>query len=569
MSLIKYNKFVLIVAAFLVFLPMTNSTIIISIGVVAFIFTIAALGLNVVVGWTGLLDLGASGFSALGSYITAILLLNTDIPIVFIFIFSTLIGFFMGILLGIPTLKHKSDYFAILTLGFAELVSLTIRNWTPITGGSYGLSNIPSISFFGHEFKSIPPTGYYYVSFFLLILSFVILYYIRSSKVGKMFHLIKTNEDVAKVYGISPVSTKIIAFGISASIISLSGVLWASYYSSITWSQFDVLLSCIFLSLIIVGGSGNIKGVFIGGLLVTSSIEIIRLILVSNNLPQNFRFFVFAILLILFIRFKPKGLIPDKPIWIKKVPKILKNQITDNSYSKKNISPISFSCSNISKSFDGIKAIDDVSLVIKNSETIGLLGPNGSGKTTLLNIINGLIKQDSGELRLNNKDISFIKPHRRAKLGIRRSFQHNFISEDISIIDNILLPSNKNICNFNLSENFQKLLSSNKIGEQLSFGEKKILDVVRLFSNAPNNSLLLIDEPTSGLDHAESIELVKFITDSHKTIQCSIMVVSHDIKFLENMNLDRILILNHGKVFAEGKLDKLKNERNVQEIFWK
>lgn len=569
MSFIKNNIIILVVAVILVLLPITNSTIIISIGVVAFIYTIAALGLNVVVGWTGLLDLGASGFSALGAYMTAILLLNTGLPIVFIFIIATLFGFSMGILLGIPTLKHKSDYFAILTLGFAELVSLTIRNWTPITGGSYGLSNIPSLTFFGNEFTSIPPTGYYYVSFFFLLLSYAGLYHIRSSKFGKKFHLVKTNEDVAKVYGISPVSTKIIAFGISASIVSLSGVLWASYYSSITWSQFDVLLSCIFLSLIIVGGSGNIKGVFIGGLLVTASIEIIRLILVSNNLPQNIRFFVFSILLILFIRLKPKGLIPDKPIWIKQVPEILKNNIVDNNISKKDISPISFSCSNISKSFDGIKAIDDVSIEIKNIETIGLLGPNGSGKTTLLNIINGLIKQDSGELRLNNKDISFIKPHKRAKLGIRRSFQHNFISEDISIIDNILLPSNTNILNFNLPENIQKILSSNKIGEQLSFGEKKILDVVRLFSNAPTNSLLLIDEPTSGLDQAESIELVKFITNSQKRIQCSIILVSHDIKFLENMNLDRIIILNHGKVFAEGKLDKLKNDQNVQEIFWK
>lgn len=568
MSRIKNNLIYVILVLIAIIMPFFNSTILISICVVAFIYSIAALGLNIVVGWTDLLDLGASGFAALGAYITAIILLNTGISSFLIILIGALFGFIMGVILGIPTLKHRSDYFAILTLGFAELVSLLIRNWTPVTGGSYGLSNIPNLSFFGHDFVSIPPKGYYYLSLFLLLFITTLLFRLRKSKIGRYFHMIKNNEDVAKVYGINPSKIKIIAFGTSASIVSVSGVLWASYYSALTWSQFNVLLSCIFLSLIIVGGSGNIKGVLLGAISVSASIEVIRIILVDYNLPQNTRFLFFSLLLILFIRLKPKGLIPDKPLWINDFPfKNIKLKKIDK-IKKEGKKPIILSCNKITKSFGGIQALKNISLEIFSNEIIGILGPNGSGKTTLLNIISGLITHDNGEIIYKAKNISKIKAHKRANMGIRRSFQHNFIFDDISGIDNIFLPMKSNSNKIQLNDFIKNILKKKTLSINLSYGEKKILDVVRLFSNAPENSLLLMDEPTSGLNQEESSQLLTYLNSYKNNSLCSMIIVSHDVKFLENLELDRAIILHSGEKFAEGKITDLKDDMKVREIFW-
>jgi branched-chain amino acid transport system permease protein len=158
----------------LVAFPLIMPASAVSLGFVALQYAIFALGVNIVVGWMGLLDLGAAGFVAVGAYASAICMTQFGWPAVVVIPAAAFTGVVIGVALGIPTLRHREDYFAILTLGFAELVALTIRNWPGVTRGAYGYSGIPqtTLPFLQEPLRAFPPTGFYYLALATAVAAF-------------------------------------------------------------------------------------------------------------------------------------------------------------------------------------------------------------------------------------------------------------------------------------------------------------------------------------------------------------------------------------------------------------
>ena len=562
---------------FLIFLfifPLISGSRGVSLGFIALQYALFALGLNIVVGWTGLLDLGAAGFVAVGAYTTAILLTQFKLSVLLVIPLTFIIGYIFGIILGIPTLRHRSDYFAILTLGFAELVALAVRNWPALTKGSYGYSGIPAISLplLNTPFKTVPPTGFYYLALVILVPSYFLVRWLRLTRVGKNFHIIKHSEDVAKVYGINVLFTKLIAFGTSAAFISVGGFFWASYQRSIVWTEFGVLLSCMILSLLVVGGLGNIKGVIFGAALVGTSLEILRGVLTDFGLPQNIRFLVFSILLVIFIHLRSKGLLPDSPKWLGEEKTMSMDLFTWNvkyagktQEAGKNLIEIK----EVTKKFDGVTALKELSLSINQKETLALIGPNGSGKTTLLNLMCGLVRPDEGSIWIDDNRIDKLPAFLIARLGVARSFQNLEIFEDLNIQDNVYIP------NFDTSaldvkrilEQFD-LPSGEKRCADLPYGNKKILDLARVFLNEKMLKIVLLDEPTAGLSQDEGKSVIKSIFELKKKMDVSLIVVSHDVMFLENLEADKVAVLNQGILMKEGTFTEIRNDPSVKKLFW-
>lgn len=245
----------------------------ISLGFVCLQYGLFALGLNIVVGWMGLLDLGAAGFVAVGAYSGAILVTQAGLPPIWALLASMMFGLLAGVLLGIPTLRHREDYFAILTLGFAELVALTIRNWPAVTRGSYGYSGIPALTlpFTTEPLHTFPPIGYYYFAAGVLAPCYFAVSWLRTTKFGRHCHVLKHSETLAQNFGINVTATKVLGFGLSAMLLAAGGFFWACYQRAIVWSEFGILLSCLLLSLVIVGGEGNPRGVILGAAVIGMS----------------------------------------------------------------------------------------------------------------------------------------------------------------------------------------------------------------------------------------------------------------------------------------------------------
>jgi branched-chain amino acid transport system permease protein len=292
-----------------------------------FIFAILGMGLNVVTGFPGLLNLGVAAFMAVGAYTFAIL--TCDIyPFQLGFWpalgLTTVIGLIPGLLLGLPTLRLRGDYLAIVTVGFGEIVQDCLKNLETITKGTQGINPLPSPSLFGYVFTSSSYFAWYYFLLVVLAVVTVLTWNLQHSRVGRRWESIREDQLAATCMGIDATRVKLLAFALSAAYCSLAGALWASYLgSSGEPGNYDFQVSVIALCILILGGLGSIFGVLIGAVVMMgfNTIVLVRLttLLTSTGLvsgttvwlsPSNYKYAVFGLALILMMRYRPNGLFP-------------------------------------------------------------------------------------------------------------------------------------------------------------------------------------------------------------------------------------------------------------------
>jgi branched-chain amino acid transport system permease protein len=291
-----------------------------------YIYAILALGLNVITGLTGLLNLGSAAFMAIGAYTYAILTANIY-PFQLDFwggmLTATLVSAALGVALGIPTLRLRGDYLAIVTLGFGEIVQDTLRNIETITKGTQGINPLPGPHIFGWSFPTTRYEGFYYLLLGILTLLVIGINNLKFSRIGRAWIAVRDDELAAACMGINPTKVKLQAFALSAALSGLAGALWASYLNaSGEPGNYDFQISVMILCIVIVGGLGSIYGVLFGSVLVVGFNSIILVKLTSwlgtdasNSLvilnPTNWKFLLFGLALILAMRYRPNGLFPD------------------------------------------------------------------------------------------------------------------------------------------------------------------------------------------------------------------------------------------------------------------
>ncbi|MBP2702265.1 branched-chain amino acid ABC transporter permease [Microbispora sp. RL4-1S] len=276
-------------------------------------FVVLAIGLNVVVGQAGLLDLGYVAFFAIGGYSMA--LLGTKLGLNFweILIAGVILSAVSGVVLGAPTLRLRGDYLAIVTLGFGEIVRQTAEN-TDAIGGPRGIAGIPhppsidGVEIFGVQifhYGVLDPRPYYYL---LVVVATAIIILVKrweKSRVGRAWAAIREDEDAAEVMGVPTFKFKLLAFAIGASIGGAMGVVWAGKTISINPNDFLFMLSATILAAVVLGGSGNIPGVILGAFLVAWLPERFRGL-------SDYRILAFGAALVVLMIFRPEGILPSR-----------------------------------------------------------------------------------------------------------------------------------------------------------------------------------------------------------------------------------------------------------------
>ncbi len=273
------------------------------------LYIMMGLGLNIVVGYAGLLDLGYVAFFAFGAYAMGVLTSTTELGLTDLTFWSALpiciiAGVIWGLMLGFPVLRMRGDYLAIVTLGFGEIIRILFTSdWlAPIQGGPQGILKIPNPVFFGLEMNT-PQSMYYLVIIGSLLAGWVTIR-LRDSRLGRQWMAMREDEDVAEAMGINLVSTKLLAFAIGAAFSAMAGAILAARLSSIFPHSFNLLWSINALALIIVGGLGSIPGVVVGALVLVGLPEILREF-------AEYRLLMYGILLIIMMLIRPEGFIPE------------------------------------------------------------------------------------------------------------------------------------------------------------------------------------------------------------------------------------------------------------------
>lgn len=295
-------------AVILCVFPFSVNSYILDVSIRVIMYMILALGLNIVVGFCGLLNLGYVGFFGIGAYTSAILLNTCQWSYWFVIPFVLLSGAVCGIVLGVPTLRLSGDYFAIVTFGFSELVILLIRNWNNLTGGARGFHGIYSPKIGDYVFPLVPPAAYYYLILLMLIVVIFIVRRLSDSRLGRAWFAIREDEVAAESSGINVMWYKTIAFAISAGIGAMAGSFCAIYAKTLHWTRFQFWESVIILCMIVLGGLGSISGALIGAVILVSLSEILRIVLASCGLSPDIRYLIYGVIMILIMRFCPEGI---------------------------------------------------------------------------------------------------------------------------------------------------------------------------------------------------------------------------------------------------------------------
>lgn len=303
------NIFIVLVIAALIlpWLPLgTSSDYYIRIATTAVLYMILALGLNIVPGFNGLLDLGYVGFYGIGAYTAGLLTIHYDLSFWIILPLAALNGALWGMLLGVPTLRLTGDYFAIVTFGFSELVVLVIRNELWLTRGPMGIPGISPPSVFGHSLAN--ESEFLYLVLFLLVIVVIIVSRLSDSRLGRAWFAIREDEIAAQCCGVNLIRYKVIAFSISASIGAMGGAFFAKWFKFLSPDMFEFHESILVLCLIVLGGMGSIYGTMLGAMAIIPLSEILR-----NLLPQDMfkaRYLIYGLILVLMMRLRPNGIIP-------------------------------------------------------------------------------------------------------------------------------------------------------------------------------------------------------------------------------------------------------------------
>jgi len=277
------------------------------------VYILLAIGLNVVVGQAGLLDLGYVAFFAIGGYMMAVLGTKVGWRFWEILAVGILASAVSGLILGAPTLRLRGDYLAIVTLGFGEIVRITAQNIDAIGGprGIAGIPHPPSLSdfeIFGvkpFHYGVLDPRPYYYLLVVLIALTIIFCKRLENSRVGRAWAAIREDEDAAELMGVPTFRFKLAAFAIGASIGGATGVVWSAKVISIIPNNFPFILSATILAAVVLGGSGNIPGVMLGAFLVAWLPERFRVL-------QDYRVLAFGAVLVLMMALRPEGILPSR-----------------------------------------------------------------------------------------------------------------------------------------------------------------------------------------------------------------------------------------------------------------
>ena len=269
----------------------------------AAIFVVLASGLNIVVGYCGLLDLGYIAFLAVGAYTGGILSKAFELPVLFTLPAVMVMCVLAGLIIGAPTLRLRSDYLAIVTLGFGEITRITAQNLT-ITGGPQGIYNIPSFLVIGNiDFQS--PVLFYYLTIFIVAGLVLAAARLGKSRLGRAWKFVKEDEDAAEAMGIHTYKVKLLAYIFGAIWGGFGGMLFASHLTAISPPSFLFLQSALVLMAVVLGGMGNMKGVVLGALAISLLPELLRDF-------AAYRYLLFGVLLVVVMVFRPQGLWPPR-----------------------------------------------------------------------------------------------------------------------------------------------------------------------------------------------------------------------------------------------------------------
>jgi len=540
------------------------------------IYAIFVMGYQFVFGHAGALSLCHGMFFGLGAYVTGVLGAKLGWSFPATFPLSALIPVLLAALVAAPVLRLESHYFALATLGIAQVMLLIAIKWEPLTGGANGLAGVPGMTVFGMTIARGWPTV-------LTVWGMVAALGLAARAMlgglyGHALNIMRENPTAASSVGLDVSRLRFETFLLSALYAGMAGALYVHTIRVISPEalEFHAMVAC--LTMTVVGGRTRVAGAILGAVLLI-------------HLPEWFRFLehyyliAYGLVLLAVVIAAPNGFIglledarrrflpeapPDPP---KRLPMPEQPSAPTGQFL--------LSMSGVGKRFGGLQALDDVSFDLRPGEILGLIGPNGSGKTTLVNCITGVYVADAGQIIFGGSPIQREPAFRIARQGIARTYQNLNLVDEMSVLDNVAVARGA-ARGLALGREMSASALARARGEAmgllevvgaadvamrqcggLAYGAKRRVEIARALALQP--SLLLLDEPAAGLNETEQADLAARLKELAKD-GLTLLVIEHNMPFLMPL-ASRLVCLDRGKVIAEGTPAEIARHPQVIEAY--
>ena len=547
------------------------------------LFAMAGLGLNLLLGYSGLVSFGHAAWFGLGGYAVAIIQLRffpneSLLPLVLGLLLTSVVALLVGMLI----LRRRGVYFSLLTLAFSALIFTVAFRWTALTGGENGLGGIERRAWFGLQLDE--PTIFYTIVAALAMIITIFLLRVVNSPFGRVLVAIRENEQRARFIGFPVRRYQLIAFVISASVTGLAGSLFVLNHRIASAELVSVPFSGELLAMALIGGMRSFSGPIIGAVFFLLFREYL------SQYTENWLFY-FGIVFVSFILLSPAGLAGlgkriRQLIW----PDTVSSAAMALRKVPTQASPIpaflgkrpqqGLIVESVSKSFGGVQAVHDVTLSVASRGLHALIGPNGAGKTSLFNLISGQFPADTGRITLGNLPVAMADPTSACERGICRSFQITNLFKSLTVQENLWLSvMARDPKRFSLLRHADTLEKTSReseeliqflgvsgmeaaVAEDLSYGGQRLVDMGLALGGGP--AVLMLDEPLAGLSASERQrvgQLIRQIAD-----HLAVFLVEHDVDRVFELS-DKITVMSQGAILLEGDASTIREDRQVREIY--
>jgi len=579
---------VLALAGALALLPLYGDDYVTAVAVSIATYAILGLGLNIVIGYAGLLDLGYAAFFAIGAYTTALLMTKAGWNFFYTLPVAVAVAGVAGALLGYPTLRLRSDYLAIVTLGFGEMTRIAITNWD-YAGGPDGVWNIPPPEVFGYALYT--QSDFYWMSLGLVAIALIFAHHLSHSRIGRGWLALRDDEFAAEAVGVPTLRLKLTAYVMGGMWAGLAGAFFASRIGLIDPLSFTFLLSSQILILIVLGGLGSLPGVLLGATVLVGLPEVFRDF-------SRYRLLLFAAALILVMLSRPQGIWPHvrrkpAPFYGLTEPKHLDPITATGAVQLHSNGPATLGApmpilrvEQLVQRFGGVLAVDHVSLTIDQGEIFSIIGPNGAGKTTLFNCITGVQRPQSGLIHFDDRSVVGLRPHMVVARGLARTFQGIRLFKQMAVFENVMTgmymkqrttilqvllhaPSERADERETLREarrwlDFVGLEDqAGKLATELSHADQRRVEIARALVSRPK--VILLDEPAAGMNPTEKRGLAAMLRRINQ-LGTTVVLIDHDMSLVMTVST-RIAVLDRGKVVTIGTPAEVQSNPAVIEAY--
>ena len=546
--------------------------------------SIVTIGLVLLTGVAGLTSFGQAAFVGIGAYTTAVFTTAYGLSPWLTLPISLLLTTAIALVLGFVTLRLSGHYLPLGTIAWGISIFFVFGN-LEILGKYSGIADIPALSIFGISLSD--GRQFYYPIWLTTLAALLATRNLLDSRVGRAIRALKGRGIMAESFGVNTARLKIIIFLHAALLANISGWLYAHFLRYVSPSPFNINSSIDYLFMAVIGGSAQVWGAVIGSTILTLLKEWLKDILPKLfESSGNYEIVALGLLIIVMLHRTREGLVPYfaalVPDMRRRVRPAAASPLPSRAQPQAGQTLLEYR--QVTKSFNALKAVSNLSFTMNAREIFGLIGPNGAGKSTVFNLMTHVLQVDDGEIRLCGERIDQLTGPEIARRGIGRTFQHVKILPHMTVLENVALGAHlRGRCGVvasslrldraeevRLLDEAAKQLQRVGLGDRLfdmagtlALGSQRLIEIARALCADP--ILLLLDEPAAGLRHMEKRALAELLGELRQT-GVSILVVEHDMEFVMNL-VDRIVVMNFGEKLAEGSPHEIQLDPAVIEAY--